>query len=354
MLMDNPFTLTFGVVPEQFIARDDIVNQVFSEFFRAKNGSNVFILKGVRGSGKTVMLNYLRKQFEQLEEWITVNVNPEMDILEGIASKLYEKGSLKKYFLKPAFDFSFHGFGFSIEGENPVKNIETLLEKMMAILEKHGKRVLVTIDEIANGQNMKIFAHTFKNMVSDGHPIYLLATGINENVSNLENNQTLTFIYRAPKIDVGSLNLYAIARSYKETLGLSEEVANKCAALTEGYASAYQILGSILFRMGKKDIDDDVLFEFDKILEEINYGKLWDDLTKKEKEFLFGFASSKENKAKDIIERSTISKNSYSTYRDRLLKLGIVTSDSYGYLSFALPRLFQFVQRKKAFASFDF
>lgn len=348
----NPFNLTFGVIPDHFIKRDEIKSQVLSDFTAQKSSSNIYILTGVRGSGKTVMLNYLRKQFENLEDWIVLNINPEMDILESIASKLYEKGSLKRYFVKANFNFSFKGLGFSIEGENPVKNIETLLEKMLNIISNHKKRVLITIDEISNSKNVKVFSHTFKNLVSDNMPLYLLATGINENIYNLQNEKTLTFIYRAKKIDVKSLNITSIAKSYSEVLGLDYEIAFKCAALTEGYASAYQILGSILFESKKKDIDNDVLDDFDRILEEINYDKLWDDLSQNDKEFLYGFSSQKDNKAKDIIANSTISKESYSKYRERLLRIGVVVSNSYGYLSLGLPRLFNFIQKKKLIDSF--
>lgn len=347
----NPFTLTFGVIPEHFIKRDEIKNTVLSDFNSEKSESNVYILTGVRGSGKTVMLNYLKKQFDDLDDWIVLTINPEMDILESIASKLYEKGMMKHYFVKTSFNFSFNGIGFSIQGDNPVKNIETLLEKMLAIIKKKNKKVLITIDEIASTDKMKVFLHTFKNLVIDGYPVYLLGTGINENIYNLQNEKTLTFIYRAKKIEVRSLNISSIARSYKNVLCLTEEVANKCAALTEGYASAYQILGSILFETKSKDINDDILFEYDRILEDINYEKLWEDLSLGDKKFLFGFTKQKNNKAVDIIATSKIKKESYSKYRERLLKRGVVVSDSYGYLSFTLPRLIHFIEKKKIFAA---
>lgn len=349
--MKNPFTLTFGVMPEKFIRREEIISTVMAGFVDGENDSNTYILTGVRGSGKTVMLNYLRKQFGDLEDWIVLSINPEMDILESIASKLYEKGSLKKYFVKSSFNFSFKGFGFSIEGDVPVKNIETLLEKMMTVIKQKKKKVLVAMDEISNSSNVKVFSHTFKNMVNDGLPIYLLATGLTENVNCLENEKTLTFIYRAKKILVKSLSLTSIAQSYKESLGLDDTLAMKCASLTEGYASAYQILGSILYRSGNKQIDDNLLAEYDSMLEEINYNKLWEDLSKVDKKFLYGFTSQKDNRALSIIEKSKLNKDYYPRYRERLIKRGIVKSDSYGYLSLTLPRLFEFIQRKKIYDS---
>lgn len=343
----NPFSLTFGVLPEQFIKRDAIRDQILSCFTSEKPSSHVFILRGVRGSGKTVMLNYLRNEFDKEDNWITINVNPEMDILESIASKLYEKGMMKKYFLKKSFNFSFHGFGFSLEGDEPIKNIETLLEKMVDVIEKQNKRILITLDEISSSKNIRVFTHTFKNFVNENKPLYFLATGLNENVMSLQNEDNLTFIYRAPKIEIAALNLTAIANSYIDVLGLEERVAFKCAKFTEGYASAYQVLGSILYANKKKDIDADVLKEFDQILEDINYGKLWSDLSNNDKRFLYGFKGQRNNKAKDIISISGIAQNSYAKYRDRLLKKGVIVSSTYGFLSLTLPRLFEFIQKQK-------
>ena len=348
----NPFTLTFGITPEHFIKRDEIKSKIMSDFNSEKPESNVYILTGVRGAGKTVMLNSLKKEFEKLDDWITITINPEMDILEGIASKLYEKGAIKHYFIKPSFDFSFQGLGFSLKGENPIKNIETLLEKMLTIIKKKKKKILIAIDEISNNNNVRVFSHTFKNMVNDDMPLYLLATGINENVYNLQNEKTLTFIYRAKKIEVKPLSLTPIAISYKKVLGLSETEANKCAALTEGYASAYQILGSILYESKKKAIDDEILQEFDIALEEINYDKLWSDLSENDKKFLFGFTKQKNNKAIDVIKASGIKQDSYAKYRERLMKKGIIISSAYGYLSLALPRLINFIETRKMFDSY--
>ena len=347
--MKNPFGLSLGILPENFIRREEIIATVMDGFVDEENDAKMYILTGVRGSGKTVMLNYLKKQFEAMDDWLVLTINPEMDILESIASKLYEKGSLKRYFLKTSFNFSFHGIGFSIEGNTPLKNIETLLEKMMEIIKDKKKKVLIAIDEISNSDNIKVFSHTFKNMVNNGLPIYLLATGLYENVYHMSNEKTLTFIYRAKKIHVDSLNLTSIAQSYKETLQLDDVFAKKCAALTEGYASAYQILGSILFKTKAKKIDDDLLSQFDSYLEEINYEKLWEDLSLMDKEFLYGFIAQKNNKAAVVIQNSKIAKTSYSRYRDRLMKKGIIRSDSYGYLSLTLPRLYEYIQRRKIY-----
>lgn len=343
----NPFTLSFGVLPQQFVSRDEIIDLIETDFNNEFSESNIYIFTGLRGVGKTVMLNRVRKDFIEDNNWIVININPELNVLEELASKLFEKGKMNKYFLKKSFSFSFKGISFEIEGSVPISNIETLIEKMLTIIKEKKKKVLITIDEISNNQNIKAFCQTFKNLIMDEYPIYLLGTGLYENIYDLENEKTLTFLYRAKKIEIKALNMTSIARVYKKVLGLEEEVSLKAASLTKGYASAFQILGSILYRQEKKEIDDEVLIEFDRILEDINYGKLWSELSMKEKEFLYGFNSNKENRAIDIISRSSFKQNCFSKYRERLLRKGIIETKTYGYLNFTLPRFFEFISNMK-------
>ena len=67
----------------------------------------------------------------------------------------------------------------------------------------------------------------------------------------------------------------------------------------------------------------------------------------KEKEFLYGFNSNKENRAIDIISRSSFKQNCFSKYRERLLRKGIIETKTYGYLNFTLPRFFEFISNMK-------
>ena len=68
-------------------------------------------------------------------------------------------------------------------------------------------------------------------------------TGLYENINNLQNEKNLTFLYRAPKIELKPLNIRRIANNYKANFNLSDEDANHMAALTNGYPFAFQVLG---------------------------------------------------------------------------------------------------------------
>ena len=55
--------------------------------------------------------------------------------------------------------------------------------------------------------------------------------------------KTLTFLYRAPKIELRPLNIGMIAEKYKSIFELTDEEATEMAKETRGYPFAFQVLG---------------------------------------------------------------------------------------------------------------
>lgn len=110
------------------------------------------------------------------------------------------------------------GFGVSIEGTQPITDAETAIIKILERLKKSGKRLLITIDEMTNSEYMKVFAGAFQIFVRQELPVFLLGTGLYENIEELQNEKSLTFLYRAPKIQLKPLNNAAIINKYKTIL----------------------------------------------------------------------------------------------------------------------------------------
>ena len=54
--MENPFTLTFGQKPTEFISRTDQIGKIIHTFDMENPSNKVYMVAGVRGSGKTVSL----------------------------------------------------------------------------------------------------------------------------------------------------------------------------------------------------------------------------------------------------------------------------------------------------------
>lgn len=53
-------------------------------------------------------------------------------------------------------------------------------------------------------------------------PIYLLMTGLYENVSDLQNESNMTFLLRTPKIELTSLNRTGVVNAYIRACGVAD------------------------------------------------------------------------------------------------------------------------------------
>lgn len=347
--MNNPFSLTFGREPKNLIKTNEQFDEIKDCFLMENPTTNTFLITGVRGSGKTVLLTSLQKSFDDLKDWVVVDLNPEIDMLEYLASSIYEKSNAKFSFMKAEFGFSFKGVSISISGKEPISNVVTLLEKLLDVVKKNKKKVLICIDDVSSNANVKTFVQQFQILLRRDYPIFLLMTGLYENVRNLQNEKSLTFLYRAPQIKMNTLSLISIAESFEKEIGATREEAIKMSKLTQGYAYAYQVLGYILFDEKKSKIDEDVIYKFDTYLREYVYEKIYFDMSGKEKEIIVALASSENNKISDIIDSTKIGKEKMSQYRDKLIKKGIVISAGWGKIDFVLPRFREYILLQKEF-----
>lgn len=165
-------------------------------------------------------------------------------------------------------------------------------------------------------------------------------TGLYQNISLLENNKSLTFLYRAPKIYLDSLNMLAISNSYKEIFNINLLKSIKLAKFTCGYAYAYQLLGNLLYNEEVKDLNEKIINKFDEIIYERAYKIIYSELTKGEKEILLSSIKSSINQ--DIINDCNISKAQLSIYKRNLILKGILVNNREK-IEFALPRFKEFL-----------
>ena len=340
-MTENPFNITFGKEPYSIISRNDELASIYNSFESENPNSDVYILTGIRGSGKTVAMNTIFEHFKQQKEWICVELNPESDMLEQLASKLYDEGKLKKLFLKAEFSFSFKGIGFSLSGDTTVVSISSLLKREFEYLAKKDIKVLIVVDEAVSNANMKVFAHEFQSFLREKYQVRLIMTGLYQNISLLENQKSLTFLYRAPKIYLGELNLLSISNSYKNIFNITDKESVALAKATSGYAYAYQLLGNILFESKKTKIDKEVLERFDELLYANTYNIVYNELTNREKEIL---KCACENNNNDfIMSNINITKSQLSSYKKTLSLKGIIKPDK-NKVIFILPRFEVFLK----------
>ncbi|MFC0265586.1 ATP-binding protein [Alloscardovia macacae] len=339
----NPFTLNFGKTPLTSIDRSSTKQTILDEFRSPLMNTQVYVISGVRGSGKTVLLTEIDKELSTDPTWIVVELNSTRDLLTGLASKLYQLPAIRPLLVDAQIDLSLLGIGVKLSTSEPVTDIETGLERIFTVLAKLKKRVLICIDEVSNTQSMKEFASAFQIFMREDYPVYLLMTGLYENVSDLQNDENLTFLYRAPKVFLSPLNISAIKSRYMQLLGLDETRARMYAQLTKGYPYAFQLLGYLAWTNPEAPYDQ-LLAQFDQSIQEYVYQKIWADMSHKDHEVLHAIATLSAQNAsesisiKDIRTQAGISSNLMNVYRNRLAQKGIVDTSVYGYLSLTLPR----------------
>jgi len=335
MMRENPYTLVFGKEPEEMIARHIQTNMVLDAFRAEHPNQQVYIITGPRGSGKTVLMTEISRRLKESDGWIVTELNPERDMLQTLASKLASENVLAQIFQEAKINLSFFGIGAEITGAAPIRDIEVALTRMIESLKKKGKRLLITIDEAVGSQNMKIFAGSFQIFLRQNLPVFLLMTGLFENIRLLQDEKTLTFLYRAPRIELRPLNIGTIADNYRRNLPVDEETALDMAKLTRGYAFAFQVLGYFCFE--KQELTEEVLQNFKQYLQDYVYEKIWSELSQRDRELCYAISKSGSDKISEIRQIMGIDTNHFSPYRKRLIDRGILQGDTRGHVRFILP-----------------
>lgn len=330
----NPYVPAFGTPPIAYIHRYNDETKIINDFCSQNAVPMSYMIIGARGTGKTVLMHEMANRFETFPEWVVIRMNPNMDMLDSLMKKLAGHKKVTPVIKSMQINLSFFKIGIEMSS-NQIRDVEDAITEILRGLKKKEKRLLVIVDEATNTPSMRAFASAYQNLIGQKLPVYLLMTGLFENISNLKNEKNLTFLYRMPRIHLQPLDLTAISENYKEAFLLQDDEAERMAAFTKGYSYAFQLLGDLAWQNDghyQKELD-----AYRSALNEMVYDKVWEEMTGLDRDTAYGIAVSKEGKVKEIREILGWDTNSFSPYRDRLLKRGILQTARYGYLEMALP-----------------
>ena len=344
MQKTNPYNIMFGMEPPQTISRAAQLSEVINSFRADRPSQMMYMITGVRGVGKTVFMTEVSKELANDKDWIIINLNSSGNLLEDMAASLASENKLAVLFRSAGTNLSVFGIGLEVKNKDsvPITNIQVALTKMLQSLKRKGKRVLVCIDEVTVTEHMKVFAGAYQIFLREDLPLFLLMTGLFENINDLQNEKNLTFLYRAPRLPLKPLNITNITMNYMKNLEVDNETATKMARLTRGYSFAFQVLG--YFMWNHKGDYEGAVSDTRTYLDEYVYEKIWSGLSEKDKRFVNGVANTEDGKASAIKKASGFSDEDYSVYRDRLIKRGVVNGDTRGYLKFTLPMFEDYVR----------
>ena len=115
---------------------------------------------------------------------------------------------------------------------------------MLKILKKNDQSLLIAIDEVKETPEIVNLSSIYQIMVLKKCPINIMMTGLPKNVSELQNNDVLTFLLRSGRIPLGPLDAFDIQFRYQKAFEcankkISEATLMRMTKLTKGYAYAF-------------------------------------------------------------------------------------------------------------------
>ena len=351
--MQNPFTTTFSKTPEYTYIHTEKTEEILENFIYDNPSESVYKITGVRGSGKTVVLGKIEEELRNNESkyagWLVFDVNPTRDILGQIAAMLVKEGFGEDNKRTAGMNISATvfgtggGFGYTKDNNKDFFDIGVEIESMIQKVQKKGKKILIGIDEVSKSQEMIKFASEYGRWLRAGYPVYFICTGLYENIQELSNVKNLTFFRRAATVKTEPLNMIRMTEMYKSKLNIDIELAREMAKITKGYAYAFQELGVLSFKKRDEESLEDILPELKAELFAYSYEKIWEEMTEMDR-FLAGLLVDKdEYKREEVLKLMGDKSGSYSMYRDRLVKRGILNTRQ-GYISFALPYFAEYIK----------
>ena len=337
MAKNNPFTLSFGKSPNEIISRYELVNDIIDTFQSENPISNAYLIEGLRGTGKTVLMTTIEKELEKENDWIIVDLNSTQDLLTDFAMRLVDSCKNFSDILKKGFNLSIAGFGIGLNGENQSRDSVSIICEILESLKKKNKKVLITIDEVMNGENMRHFASEFQILLRKDFSVFLLMTGLYENIYSIQNDPALTFLLRTPKIKLEPLSLAQITKTYQKVFETDLDMSKKLAKTTKGYAFAFQALGLLYFDYKDSLSLEKILLKFDDLLDDFVYRKIWQGLSEQDKNVILAITDSK-TQVSEVCKKLNMTSSTFSKYRQRLLEKGIIQAPQHGYVEIVLPR----------------
>ena len=352
----DPFTRTPGLAGDAFIDTH-YADEIIYNFESEKSSKYVYKIVGLRGSGKSVEYRKIVNAMSDKKGWLVYTLSAGGDPVTTLIAKLSKESFIdsKKHVTSVQTGAAAEAGAVIFKGKADVtvsktseENVmffsqEATLGEMLREAKEHGFKVLVGIDDIAKTEEMTKFLSMLGTFLLDEKmEIYFICTGLAKNIEDFANEPNLTFFKRSDLVEIKELDKFEIAAMYQRLLDLDSKEAVSLAKFTEGYAYAYQVLGSLYFNKKSDEGIEDLIPEFDKILFRDSYDLIWKSLTVAERELVRIIVTSDTGKAADI-KAEMKSPSGYDSLRARLDNKHILDTSQRGYVRIPLPRFKEYV-----------
>lgn len=363
----NPFKPTAGASPPLLVGRDEVLEE-FTESLEDGPGApgRLVIFTGPRGVGKTVMLSEVGDQALQ-HGWVTLAETA----TPGLVSRLQHAGTRTLHGLdataapgRAVTGITLPVIGGGVTTSTPpaaVVDWRQELGRLLDVLEGNDTGLLITVDEVhrAAREDLRDLAATVQHLIREDRNVALAMAGLPSSVSDLLNDEVLTFLRRATPFELHDVPLERVRDALRTTItqegrSIADEALEEATQATGGYPFMIQLVGYHVWRKATGDTIDLAAVRAGvpaarKRLGSTVHETALADLSDVDRTYLVAMSQDEEESSTGEVARRLGETPYYaSTYRARLIAAGVIEPTRRGYVDFTIPYLREYLREHAA------
>lgn len=365
----NPFTPTFGVSPPVLSGRDEILTD-FEVALEEGVGSpgRATVFTGLRGSGKTVLLNALEDRAHD-RGWAVVSVTTRPGIADEIAqthlpsllAEHHPDGSRESVITGGSATVA--GFGGGVTREQrerfPVEaSLRSGLTELADVMAGRDAGVLITVDEVGlDGlRDLQELTQVVQHSFREGREVAFVAAGLPSQVSPLLSAPGTTFLRRAEQSHLGQVSEADVAAALRGPIvhgakTIPDDALRDAARATQGYPFMVQLVGYHSWRAAKgvdtvsaEHVAEGVQAAGRRVGRLVHEPAL-SELSAVDRTFLAAMAQDEgPSRVRDVADRLGVDGNYANVYRARLINAEIIHPLGRGDVDFTLPSMREYLR----------
>jgi len=369
----NPFHPTFGRPPHTLVGRDEAMGRCRAAMSAGPDHPDYsMLLKGPRGSGKTVLLAAVRDMAERNGlATVRVTAKPEPTFADALIEQMSSESAAERRRVSSA-QVSVLGSGTGVSFRAPESRELSVHTRMLDAMEhlaeraqRNAKGALITIDEFhnANIAALRDFAHALKDVAKiDGKPVMFVGAGLPSMEETALADQGMTFFQRIARTQLDPLSPEESAEALRapiEAAGgtIGDEALTTAAAATSGYPFMVQLVGYHAWEgcadPGDAITPDDVRAAIGAATGDMEvqvFAPLVRDLSDTDRLVLDAMSAfdTPEIKISDLARAAGKTSNYLSVYIERLREAGVIDRPARGRVRFVHATMRDWLHRQRA------
>lgn len=371
--MPNPFHPTFGASPPLLVGRDGLIDE-FVEAIEDGPGAagRATLYTGPRGAGKTALLNAIEDR-ARAEGWLVVSETASPGFVIRITHQ--HLPALLRDFDPDAVRRRLSGFNIplgplgssgvtwnTLDSHVVAAGLRNQIEMLTDLLAGNESGLLITLDEVHQNQiaELRDLATVVQHAFREDRQLAFVGAGLQSSISDVLNDEVLTFLRRAERHHLGSVRHDDVRRAIREPVEIAgreigDEALEIMADGTGGYPFLIQLVGAQTWRLHSNQVEITIEDAHEGVARALRrlgtlvYEPALADASAIDKSFLLAMAKDDgPSKMADIQERLGVDVNYASQYRLRLIAAELIETTSRGYVDFALPYLREYLRDEAA------